>query len=362
MALTVAEYQTEAVESSSADIPGIDVAPVTAWLNDNIAVCEPPFDFDLIAAGGSNLTFRLADSGGRQWALRRPPVGTALATAHDMAREWRIMAALCEASDVPVPQMVAFCDDHSVNGADFYVMSFVEGSILRDKDSAADMTPEQAEIATQSLLDVQIAFHTLDLDEVGLGDLGRREDYVGRQLKRWRRQVEAAGVRELPLLIELHERLSAAKPPEKAPAALAHGDYRFDNTVLNDQWKIAAVLDWELCTTGNPIADFAWSLQYWADPGDEMSFLTDPPTVLDCFVRRTEVAERYAAQSGFDLSDLPFYSVFSWWKQACIVEGAYARRLKGMGAGMAATGDVHDIARRVDAMLAYAADMATGVL
>ena len=362
MAPTVAEYQTEAVESFSSEIPGIDQEAVTNWLTDNIADSEPPFTFDLIAAGGSNLTFRLADSGGCQWALRRPPVGSALATAHDMGREWRIMAALGEASNVPVPEMVAFCDDHSVNGADFYVMGFVEGRILRDQDSAADMTPEQAEIATQSLLDVQIAFHTLDLDEVGLGDLGRREDYVGRQLKRWRRQVEAAGVREVPLLIELHERLSAAKPPEVAPAALAHGDYRFDNTVLDDQWQIAAVLDWELCTTGNPIADFAWSLQYWADPGDEMSFLSDPPTVLDCFARRDEVARRYAAQSGFDLSDLGYYAVFSWWKQACIVEGAYARRLQGMTGGMGTTGDVHDIARRVDAMLAHAADMATGLL
>ncbi len=323
---------------------------------------EPPYAFELIAAGGSNLTFRLTDAAGRQWALRRPPVGSALATAHDMGREWRIMAALGPVANVPVPETVAFCDDHSVNGADFYVMSFVEGRILRDRHSASDMTTEQADIATQSLLDVQIALHTLDLDEVGLGDLGRRDDYVGRQLKRWRRQVEAAGVREVPLLIELHERLSAAKPAETAPPALAHGDYRFDNTVLDDQWRIAAVLDWELCTTGNPIADFAWSLQYWADPGDDMSFLSDPPTVLDCFVRRQEVADRYAAQSGFDLSDLAYYTVFSWWKQACIVEGAYARRLQGMSGGMATTGDVHDIGRRVDAMLAHAADLATGVL
>ena len=163
MALTVAEYQTEAVEASSTETPGIDIAPVTAWLAANVGDNEPPFTFDLIAAGGSNLTFRLTDSDGRQWALRRPPVGSALATAHDMGREWRIMAALGEASDVPVPEMTAFCDDHSVNGADFYVMSFVEGLILRDQESAAAMTPEQAESATQSLLDVQVAFHTLDL-------------------------------------------------------------------------------------------------------------------------------------------------------------------------------------------------------
>ncbi|HEX7094685.1 MAG TPA: phosphotransferase family protein, partial [Acidimicrobiales bacterium] len=214
----------------------------------------------------------------------------------------------------------------------------------------------------ESLIDVQIAFHTVDIDAVGLGTLAKRDDYVGRQLNRWRTQVERANVREVPLLFELHERLVAAKPDEKAPPGLAHGDYRFDNTVLGADFAIAAVLDWELCTIGNPVADFAWSLQYWADPGDAMSFLNDPPTLEPVFVRRDEVARRYEKRSGFDLSDLPYYTVFSWWKQACIVEGVYARRLAGATGGMRQSNDPSDIARRVDAMLERAAELARGVV
>jgi aminoglycoside phosphotransferase (APT) family kinase protein len=224
------------------------------------------------------------------------------------------------------------------------------------------MTRADADVATESLIDVQVAFHTVDIDAVGLGDLAKRDDYVGRQLTRWRTQVERANVRDVPLIHELHDRLVDAKPAEKAPPGLAHGDYRFDNTVLGADNRIAAVLDWELCTIGNPIADFAWSLQYWADPGDTMSFLQDPPTLADVFVRRDEVARRYAERSGFDLSDLPYYAVFAWWKQACIVEGVYARRLAGATGGARQTNDPSDIARRVDAMLAHAADMAAGVI
>jgi aminoglycoside phosphotransferase (APT) family kinase protein len=343
------------------DIRGIDRARVDAWLSEHVAGATAPFRYDLIAAGGSNLTFRVTDAEGRCWALRRPPVGHALPTAHDMGREWRIMAALAS-TPVPVPECVAYCDDNEVNGAPFYVMGFVEGRILRDRASAVDLTVEQAETATDSLIEVQIAFHTVDLDAIGLGTLAKRDDYVGRQLTRWRTQVERAGVREVPLIDELHDRLVAAKPPETAPPGLAHGDYRFDNTVLGDDDRIAAVLDWELCTIGNPVADFAWSLQYWADPGDAMSFLADPPTLEPVFVRRDEVARRYGERSGLDLSALPYYTVFSWWKQACIVEGVYARRLAGATGGATHSGDPSDIARRVDTMLDHAAQLAAGVI
>lgn len=346
----------------AADAPrGIDRAKVDPWLTANVPGATAPFRYDLIAAGGSNLTFRLTDAAGHQWALRRPPVGHALATAHDMHREWRIMAALASTA-VPVPECVAYCADVEVNGAPFYVMGFVEGLILRDRASAQGLSAEAADVATDSLIDVQLAFHTVDLDAIGLGDLAKRGDYVGRQLNRWRTQVERANVRELPLMVKLHERLLAAKPAEKAAPGLAHGDYRFDNTILGPDHRIAAVLDWELCTIGDPIADFSWSMQYWADPGDELSFLSDPPTLEPQFVRSAEVVRRYEQRSGFDLSDFPYYKVFSWWKQACIVEGAYARRLAGATGGMRATGDPSDIGRRVDRMLAHAADLAVGVL
>ena len=339
---------------------GIDRVRVDPWLVENVPGATAPFRYDLIAAGGSNLTFRVTDAAEHVWALRRPPVGHALPTAHDMHREWRIMAAL-ERTAVPVPACIAYCADVDLNGAPFDVMSFVEGLIVRDRASAVGLTAQDADTATDSLIDVQIAFHTVDLDAIGLGDLAKRGDYVGRQLNRWRTQVERANVRELPLMVELHERLLAAKPVEQTAPGLAHGDYRFDNTILGADNTVIAVLDWELCTIGDPIADFAWSLQYWADPGDELTFLSDPPTLEPVFVRSDEVVTRYATRSGFDLSDLPYYAAFSWWKQACIVEGAYARRLAGATGGMRSTGDPADIGRRVDRMLEHAADLAADV-
>jgi aminoglycoside phosphotransferase (APT) family kinase protein len=274
-----------------------------------------------------------------------------------MGREWRIMSALT-GTPVPVPACIASCSDPVVFGAPFYVMSFVDGRILRGRQDAADLTTEQAAAATESLVDVQVAFHTIDLGAVGLADLARHGDYVGRQLARWRTQVERAGVRELPVMQELHQRLAAAKPPERVAPGLAHGDYRFDNTVLGTDCRIVAVLDWELCTIGDPIADFAWSLQYWADPGDELAFLSDPPTLEPMFERRADVARRYSARTGFDLSDLPYYTIFSWWKQACIVEGVYARRLRGAIGGGTSGADPSTIAVRADALFGHAFELA----
>lgn len=347
------------------ELRGIDPVAVSAWLAEHLAGSTAPFTFELIAAGGSNLTYRVSDATGATYALRRPPGAVGLPTAHDMSREWRIMSGLAN-SVVPVPACLAYCDDVDITGAAFYVMEFVDGHIVRNQATTADLSAEAAEVATDSLVDVQVHMHTIDLQAVGLADLGRHEDYVGRQLKRWRGQVERADVRPLPLMVELHERLVAAKPPERAAPALAHGDYRFDNTVLGSDNRIAAVLDWELATTGDPLADFVWSLQYWADPGDEITWLPDAPTLNPVFARRDDVAKRYAAASGFDLSDMNYYTVFSWWKQACIVEGAYARRLKGQGGGMSAAGSdpagAEAIADRVDMYFEHAHDLSAGVL
>ncbi|MEM7142811.1 MAG: phosphotransferase family protein [Actinomycetota bacterium] len=343
------------------DVRGLDVARVDAWLTANLAESTPPFHFDLIAAGGSNLTYRVNDDAGRSVALRRPPEGRGLATAHDMGREWRIMDALGRADATPVPACLARCDDEAVTGAPFYVMSFVDGLIIRTPEDAADLSPSDADRAAEALIETQVGFHTLDLDAVGLADLGRHDGYVARQLKRWRTQVERVDARPVPLVYELHERLSARIPAERARPALAHGDYRFDNVVIGADLSIAAVLDWELCTTGDPIADFAWSIQYWADPGESFTWLPDAPTTAEVFPRRDAVIGRYAAATGFDLSDYPFYEAFSWWKQACIVEGAYARRLRGAQGGMAQSGAVSDIAERVDTMLERAHELAAAI-
>jgi aminoglycoside phosphotransferase (APT) family kinase protein len=340
---------------------GIEVEPLTRWLGANVPDARAPFEFELIAAGGSNLTYRVRDAQGRTWALRRPPVAARLPTAHDMGREWKIISGLAAHGAVPVPAPIAFCSDSAVLGAPFYVMGFAEGLILRTVESARHMTRADCEAATNSLIDVQVAFHTLDPAAADLADLGRAGSYVERQLHRWRTQYERTNVRKLPLLEELHQRLVKAVPPETARPALAHGDYRFDNTVLAPDFRIVAVLDWELCTIGDPVADFAWSLHYWGDPGERMYFIDATPTLYPGFVRRAEVARRYAQRTGFDLSHLPYYRVFSWWKMACIVEGSYGRQLAGAGGGMT-SGRPERTARRTEDLLAAAAEDARGVL
>lgn len=335
-------------------IRGLTIDAVAQWLTEHVPEAAGGFEFSLIAAGGSNLTYRVTDRDGGVFALRRPPEGTALATAHDVDREWRIISALHRSGSVPVPRPIARCDDANITGAPFYVMDFVAGPILRTSADTAGMDAEAALVATNSLIDAQVAMHTIDLDASGLADLGRHDGYVERQLKRWRTQVERADARSVPLIHELHAALVAQVPEERAAPALAHGDYRFDNVVLRPDWSMGAVLDWELCTTGNPLADFAWSMQYWADPGDAFTWLHDAPTASAVFPRSAEVVEFYATATGFDLSDYPFYKAFSWWKQACIVEGVYARRLRGSQGGMRQSGPASVIADRVDVMLEHA--------
>jgi aminoglycoside phosphotransferase (APT) family kinase protein len=346
--------------SGNTELPGIDRARVDAWLTDHLGDAAPPFEYSLVAAGGSNLTFRVTDAAGSAWALRRPPVTAVLATAHDMDREWRLLEALSRDGSVPVPAPVARCDDVGVTDGPFYVMDFVDGTILRTERDGAALAPPDAERATASLVEVQVALHALDPLAVGLGDLGRPGSYVERQLHRWKTQVERAKVRELPLLDDLHQRLARSVPPP-ADVALAHGDYRFDNTVLGPDHRIRAVLDWELCTTGDAVADFAWSWLYWADPGDPCPFLASSPTLAPGFERRDAVAERYAVASGRDLSSLGWFTVFGYWKMACIVEGVHARRLRGASGG-GGRGDPATIAARADALLEHADDAARGVL
>ncbi len=334
---------------------GIDRARVEQWMSAALPQADPPFAFQLIAAGGSNLTYRVEDARGAACILRRPPVAGALATAHDMSREWRIMRALgTHAPEVPVPAMLAFCEDSTVTGAPFYVMEFVDGLILRDRGNAAGMGATACRAAMRSLVGTQAAFHSLDPGAIGLADLGRPQGYVARQLARWRHQVEAGKTRDLPLLVALHERLSAAMPPETRRPGLAHGDYRFDNVVLDPDHRVRAVLDWELCTIGDPVADFFWSLMYWAEPEDEISFLTDPPTRLPQFPRRADVVACYEEMSGQALPHAAFYMAFGWWKMACIVEGVYARLVKGASGGMK-TAPPEQVARLVERYLERAA-------
>ncbi len=313
-------------------IEGINADGVTRWFEEHVDGVQPPLRFDLIAGGRSNLTFRVDDATGAAWCLRRPPLGSILPTAHDMGREYRIISALGP-TPVPVPPAIGYSDDEAVNDKPFYVMGYVEGHILRDANATAKVLGEkERRVAGESMVDVLADIHAVDVDAVGLGELGRKEGYIERQLKRWYTQFEKSKSREIPAVDEVHDELLRTVP-EQGPATIVHGDYRLDNTMLGDDGHIRAVLDWEICTLGDPLADIGLLCVYWADPGDEVSALLSAPTALEGFPRRAEIAERYAARSGRDLSRLDYYMAFGYWKLACILEGVYARYAAGHGAG-----------------------------
>ncbi|MCC5951933.1 MAG: phosphotransferase family protein [Acidimicrobiia bacterium] len=305
---------------------GIAAGPVTAWLAERTDVAGP-LHFELITGGHSNLTYLVVDADGRRWVLRRPPLGQVLATAHDMAREARIIGALGP-TDVPVPPVVGVCTDEAVNGAPFYVMDYVDGTVVRDLAAAERFSVEARRTAGTALVEVLARIHAVDVDSVGLGDLSRREGYIERQLKRWHGQFQKSAGRDLPVVDEVHARL-AASIPEQGPATIVHGDYRLDNCMLGPDGDVVAVLDWEICTLGDPLADLGLLMVYWADPDDSGPGGMLGATVAEGFPRRPQLLEHYAAVSGRDLSAIDFYTAFGYWKLACILEGVYARYTGG---------------------------------
>ena len=308
-------------------IKGIDQANVTAWFEANIAGARGPLTFDLIAGGHSNLTYGVTDASGNRFVLRRPPLGHVLATAHDMSREHKIISALGP-TDVPVAPALGLCTDESVNGAPFYVMDFVDGRVLRNTDAANAITAEARRNASCSIADTLARIHAIDVDAVGLGDLGKKDGYIERQLKRWYSQFQASQTRDLPRVDEVHEALRS-RIPDQGPATIVHGDYRLDNCMTDDDGNLIAVLDWEICTLGDPLADVGLLMVYWTQADDSHSMLLTAPTTVDGFFTRQEMLDRYAKASGRDLSHIDFYVAFGYWKLACIVEGVYARYVGG---------------------------------
>jgi aminoglycoside phosphotransferase (APT) family kinase protein len=347
----------EADEGVETAADGIDRAGVEAWFAANVAGATPPLHFERIAGGLSNLTYRVTDAGGRRWALRRPPLGRTLSSAHDMAREHRVVSSL---GPTPVPVAVAagLCEDEAVNGAPFYVMDFVEGPILRGI-AEAEVFPDEGDrhAIGMRVADTLAAIHAVDPDAVGLGDLGRKEDYVARQLRRWYGQWEKSKTRELAVIDRVHERLSA-RIPEQGPATIVHGDYRLDNMILSDSGEVAAVVDWELCTLGDPLADVGTLLAYWPERDQAGIALGEPANLAPGFPTRTELAARYAETSGRDLAEIDFFLALGYWKLAIILEGVYARYVAG-GYGKVDDG-VHAFAQLVDRLAETAAAVESG--
>ena len=280
---------------------GIDRGGIEAWFAEHVPSAQLPLSFERISGGHSNLTYGVRDAGSGRWALRRPPLGKRLGSAHDMGREHRVVSALAP-TPVPVAPVVGLCEDESVNDAPFYVMEFVEGPILRGL-AEAEAFPDEADRRAigERVVDTLVEIHAVDPDAAGLGELGRKEDYVARQLHRWQGQWEKSKTRELAAIDAVHERL-AARIPEQGPATIVHGDYRLDNMILTPGGEVAAVVDWELCTLGDPLADVGLLMVYWPEAGEELVALGQPATLAPGFPKREELKARYAERSGRDLS------------------------------------------------------------
>ena len=319
--------------------PGVeDGAGLGGWLEKNGIAAGGRPQVRLIGGGRSNLTYVLDVGAGEPLILRRPPLGHVLPTAHDMAREYRVLTAL-HGTAVPVPRPVVLCQDPEIIGAPFYLMEYVEGAVLRTREDAAVLTPDQAGRVSQRFVEMLASIHGVDVEAVGLAGFGRPEGYLARQLARWQRQWELSATREMPGYGDLTRRLAAGLPGSGG-GALVHGDYRLDNMLIigGDEPRISAVVDWEMSTLGDPLADLGLALVYWADPGEEDSLafsVAASVTTAPGFLTRAQLAQAYSDLTGADLSRIGYYMAFGCFKLAVVLEGIHARFLlrKTVGEG-----------------------------
>lgn len=317
---------------------------------------RPPVRVERLTGGRSNLTYRVTDADGRDCVVRRPPMGDVLPTAHDMAREHRILAAL-GAAGFRVPRVTEHVPAED-DAAEFYVMEFVDGHVLESTDAALALSPEARRTAAEDYIDALVELHDIDPDAVGLGDLARRSGYIERQLRRWHRQWELTRTGDVGARMDaVHQRLSAAVP-ECDEVRVAHGDFRPGNCVFTDEGRLRAVLDWELCTLGDPLADVGYVALTWEEADDPLTVGLDAPSPLPGFPSRHELLARYAEASGRDLGRLDYYVAFQAWRMACINQGVYARYLSG-DSGIPAD-DLEEMRESVDRLAAIADDLLTG--
>lgn len=285
---------------------------------------------ELIGGGKSNLTYRLRDSC-HDWVLRRPPLGHVLATAHDMAREYRVMSALAP-TPVPVPAMVTLCEDPSVIGAPFYVMQYVHGSILRRTTDTDQLTGGARSALAHQLIDTLAELHEVDPTGVGLGDFGHPDGFLRRQVRRWSQQLERSRSRDIAGSDSLAEEL-AARVPASQRASVVHGDYRLDNVLVGPEQQILAVLDWEMATLGDPLCDLGLLAVYAAAVPGATGVVSDGMGPHNGFPSIGSLIGRYADRSGLDVSALPWYTALGYYKLAVICEGIHYGYTSGQTVG-----------------------------
>ena len=304
-----------------------DIRAVEEYLKSVVPGLEGPLEVSQFPSGASNLTF-LLEAGERQLVLRRPPVGTKAKSAHDMAREVRVMTALRESFPY-VPQVVAFCDDESVLGSEFYVMERIPGIILRRQlpTDLALSEKETRQLCT-NVLDRLIELHTLDYESIGLGDFGKPEGYVERQVLGWSERYRKARTPNAPSYEGVMDWLRETMPGE-VRHSIIHGDYRFDNVILDpeDPLKVVGVLDWEMATIGDPLMDLGNSLAYWVSKGDPLllRIFRLQPTHLPGMLSRDEVVRYYCERTGVSCDDFTFYRVYGVFRLVVIIQQIYYR-------------------------------------
>ena len=312
-------------------IPGYDVTAVENWLGEHTPSLSAPFEWTKLEGGHSNLTYLLQDQNGRKAVIRRPPLGELLPKAHDMSREWALISALSP-TPVPVAEAIAFCESPDITGAHFYVMGFVDGRPLYSADDTKELIPEEMRPRfAHSFFDVLADLHAQDPDEIGLGELGKKGGYIARQVKTWYRSwmasIEPAKMDD-PRAHSLHQ-FFMDNLPDEGTSRVVHGDYGVHNCLVGKDYRIAAVVDWEISTLGDPLADLAYALNFWPDPTDREAPSPESATGVPGFPTRNELAQRYADRTGRDLSHLDYYIGFNRWKSAAIVHGVYARYMAG---------------------------------
>ena len=293
-----------------------------------------PVEVERHQAGHSNETF-FVTRGGLDLVLRRPPLGAFLPTAHDVGREYKVMSGLRE-TRVRVPRTLLMCDDESVIGAPFYLMERVYGEVIRTELPEALRSEEDRAAIGDELVDALIELHSIDPEECGLEEFGRPSGYLERQLRRWKGQLELTlpHTRPLPDLEAVGAWLEDHLPESPEPT-IVHGDYKLDNVLFasDSPARLVAILDWEMSTLGDPLADLGWMTSFWREASDEdVGVFADlnRVTTLEGFRTRAELVARYEQKTGRDCSNLDWYQVLAIWKLAILLEGSYARHLFGM--------------------------------